>query len=208
MSQTFDIDLVKLRCDHEQPGEPGSDEVYLVAFGVSGTGQRFAPKIIKVGDFSDGDVTPASYRTNLFSLTLDRNETIVATSFVVFERDSGDMAGNLSKIGQRFNNMMDTWTKVSQPYGNYQHIHAFALTMMHMPFFVEVSGQSFWNDDDVDPNPMFIDHFASSFAELPNQRAKHHFRVSTEAGLYFFEFEARFSPPDPVLDPGLVTRAQ
>lgn len=204
MSQTFNLDLVKLTCDHEQLNEPGSDEVYLVAFGVSGNGQRFAPKIIKVGDFSDDDVTPSSYRKNLFALTLDRTETVAATSFVVFERDSGDIPGSLSKIAKRFNSTMDAWTNVSQPYGNYKFIHAFALTMMQMPSYVALNGQNFWNDDDVDPNPMFIDHFASSFAELPSQRAKHHFRVSTATGLYFFEFEARFSPPDLVLDPGLI----
>lgn len=204
MNQTFNMDLVKLTCDVEQSGEPGSDEVYLVGFGISGNGQRFAPKIVNIGSFSDGDVTPDDYRANLFALTLDKNETVVATAFVVFERDSGDIAASLSAITDDFNRVMDRRLQMSQPFGDYKHIHSFTLTMLIMPDLIQDHGISFWNDDDVDKTSMYIDHFASSFAEPLAQRTKHHFRVATGTGIYFLEFEARFSPPEPVFDSGVV----
>lgn len=204
MNQTFNLDLVKLTCNSEQIGEPGSDEVYLVAFGISGNGQRFAPKIINVGSFSDGDVTSDDYRASLFSLKLDRNETVIATSFVVFERDFGNIAGSMSKITDDFNRIMDRWLIINQPFGDHKFIHSFALTMMLMPALVHGHGTNFWNNDDVDPNCMYIDHFASAFSDPLAQRTKHHFRVATGTGIYFFEFAARFSPPEPVFDSGVV----
>ena len=202
MNQTFTVDLVKMKCFAEQVGEPGSDEVYLIGFGVSGKGQRFYPKIISIGSFSDGDVTSDDYRASLFQETFVIHENVVATTFIVFERDSGDISESVEKITDYFNKKMDQQIEINQSFGDYKFIHSFALTMMQMPEQLGVYGEDFWNSDDVDGTCMYIDHFVGDFLERPADRTKHHFRIATATGVYAFEFEARFSPPDPVLDAG------
>ena len=117
MSKSFNLSLERVHCNSQTALEWGSDEMYLVGFGISKSGDRFTIKPRSLGSFDAGDTSSSGYPKGLVDIQVPDSESLVSTCIWLFERDSGDVAGAGNELEADFNSSMDFYLAASANLG-------------------------------------------------------------------------------------------
>ena len=198
MSKPFKLSLERVHCNSQQGLEWGSDEIYLVGFGISKSGVRFTIRPRSLGSFNRGDTSGSGYPKSLVDIQVPDNELLVSTCIWLFERDSGGLAGAGNQLEAEFNTFMD---KVL-PNANLglspdaRQYYAFGKTMHFMQLSLEVHTLHGANPDDL---LMWIYH-----DHLPVDRLginSYELNFGFQGAAYALTFRYQLAPPIPVVGP-------
>jgi hypothetical protein len=198
MSKPFKLSLERVHCNSQQAGEWGSDEIYLVGFGISKSGTRFTIKPRSLGSFNRGDTSGSGYPKSLVDIQVSDSESLVSTCIWLFERDSGGLAGAGNQLEATFNSFMD---KVF-PNANLglspdaRQYYAFGMTMHTMQFSLETEAIQGINADEL---LMWIYH-----DHLPVDRLginSYELNFGFQGAAYALTFRYQLAPPIPVVGP-------
>jgi hypothetical protein len=152
MSKPFTLSLERVHCGSQTWQEWGSDEMYLVGFGISRGGDRFTIKPVSLGSFSAGDTSSSGYPKSLVDIQVRDDESLVSTCVWLFERDSGDLADAGNQLEADFNTNMDAYLGLNDNLGlslDARQYYAFGQAMHSMQFDLQVNAESVWNADDL-----------------------------------------------------------
>src|SRR5262245_41313832 len=107
MNKPFTLTLERVHCIDAQFMEWGSDEMYLLGFGISKSGDRFIIRPLSLGSFDKGDTSGSGYPKTLVNIQVADSESLVSTCIWLFERDRGGLANAGNKLDKSFNTKMD-----------------------------------------------------------------------------------------------------
>jgi hypothetical protein len=161
MNKSFKLTLQRVECTDEQSGEWGNDEMYLVGFGVTKSGQRFSIPPMSLGSFATGDINGSDYPRTLVDILVPDPETLVSTCIWLFERDSGGLASSGDELAAAFDRQMIDNLRETALLGlspDAHQFYSFAMSMVTMSrFTLEGAASSVINDDDLLQH-LFKDH--------------------------------------------------
>src|SRR5262245_11426236 len=152
MSKPFSLSLDRVHCVSQTGGEWGSDEIYLVGFGISKGGDRFTIKPVSLGSFSAGDSSGSGYPKGLVDIQVRDDESLVSTCIWLFERDSGDLASSGNQLEADFNSLMDAYLDANANLGlssDARQYYAFGQVMHFSQFSLEDDALGMWGSDDL-----------------------------------------------------------
>ncbi len=152
MSKLFTLSLERVNCIFEEFEEPGSDEMYLLGFGISKGGHQFTIRPLSMGSFSEGDTSGSGYPKTLVDIQVPDSKSLVSTCIWLFERDSGGLANAGDQLEADFNNYLNAFLTADANLGlsaDASLYYAFAKTMHLMEFSLAYEAYNWWNSDDV-----------------------------------------------------------
>jgi hypothetical protein len=152
MSKPFTLSLERVHCDEAQRGEWGSDEMYLVGFGISKSGDRFTIRPLSLGSFDKGDTSGSGYPKTLVDIQVADSESLVSTCIWLFERDRGGLASAGNQLDAWFNTHMNDFLADNANLGlstDARQYYAFAKSMDIMEYSLEIAASDTWNSDDL-----------------------------------------------------------
>jgi hypothetical protein len=195
MAKPFTLSLERVHCDHQTSGEWGSDEMYLVGFGISKGGTRFTIKPVSLGSFEAGDTSSSGYPKSLVDIRVSDDESLVSTCVWLFERDSGGLANAGSQLEADFNSVMDASLAASANLGlspDARQYYAFAQTMHSQEFGLEADAEQGWNPDDL-LDWYYHDHV--QVVDPPNFSRAYDLFFNFDGGSYTLTFRYVLGPP-------------
>ena len=192
MSKPFILSVQRVECIAGQYGEPGKDELFLLGFGVTKSGQRFTIRPQKLGDFGSGDVTGTGYLKTLVDVQVPDSEDLVHTCLWLFEQDWGDLAD--ADLEAEFNRYMDLNLPSSDTLYD-----AFVRAMTDIRRDIKSAAKDFFNSDDV-LDRVFHDHAPTG---LPPFGTNTYLWISLSPGttgaIYQIYFRYRLDPVEPMM---------
>jgi hypothetical protein len=89
MSKSLGLSLKRVKCNEEQSGEWGKDEMYLVGYGVTGGGNHITIRPTSLGSYGTGDVRDQGW--TLVDTQVSDGDNSAAFCIWLFEHDDGHL---------------------------------------------------------------------------------------------------------------------
>ena len=149
------IQLTKVECISESFGEWGKDEMTLIGFGITKSGQRFYLQNRNLGSFATGDSVSGGedYPKLLVDTEVPDGEDGLSICAWLIERDGGRLSLStsrdqfLSVYETGYQNALAAAAVLDLP-AEGRHLYAFAQAMMGMRVFMDARAEQGGDRDD------------------------------------------------------------
>jgi hypothetical protein len=194
MGKPLRLILRRVTCTTEVIGEWGKDEMYLLAFGITGGGHRLYVPPTSVGSYGTGDTNRGRFLKTLIDTTVDNREALLALHLWMFERDSGGLASSAAVLESDFNDAVSDYITLDAPMNlpaASLNFYAFAQSMVDMRFTLQVKAFGLFNSDDL-LIPRFHHLRAALPQPVPGEVDSFSMQILGRGGDYQLDFDYQF----------------
>jgi hypothetical protein len=195
MSKPLRLLLKSVTCSRGPSGQSGKDEMYLLAFGMTGEGQQLFVPPTALGSYGTGDRNKGAFPKALLDVVVSDDEMMAALCFWMFERDATGLARSgpqlLASFQTSFSKFLELDAELALPPVGL-HFYAFAQSMMDMRLSLQAGTSNLFSCDEL-MLPRFQHLHASLPKPGPGLGNGFDLQISAD-GLYELAFDYQFRP--------------